>query len=97
MLGPLTDFVVDIGSDGRIVSQGSLSTALAKDSKLLKEAQEGQKELENVEQEVDTMDFTNEAQKKSTGKLVVDEEIDTGHVGWTARKSCAPVLTNTCD
>ncbi|KAI0741256.1 P-loop containing nucleoside triphosphate hydrolase protein [Daedaleopsis nitida] len=86
MVGPIADFVVDIGSDGRIVSQGSLSTALAKDSKLLKEVQEEQKELEKVEQEIDSVDSADEVDKKSMGKLVVDEEIDTGHVGWTALK-----------
>ena len=35
MVSPVADFVVDMGSDGRILSQGSLSSALSKDAKLL--------------------------------------------------------------
>ena len=44
MVSPVADFVVDMGSDGRILSQGSLTNALAHDAKLLKELQQEQEE-----------------------------------------------------
>ncbi|KAI0741249.1 P-loop containing nucleoside triphosphate hydrolase protein [Daedaleopsis nitida] len=86
IVSPITDYVVDLGSDGRIVSQGSLSSALAKDAALYKELQEEQQELEKVEQEVDSTDPADKAAEKSTGKLVVDEEVEIGRVGWAALK-----------
>ena len=88
MVSPVADFVVDMGSDGRILSQGSLSSALSKDAKLLKEVEEEQKELEKAEQEIDQEDETEKAgdAQKSSGKLVVAEEVEEGHVGWKASK-----------
>ncbi|RPD70679.1 P-loop containing nucleoside triphosphate hydrolase protein [Lentinus tigrinus ALCF2SS1-7] len=93
MVSPMADFVVDIGSDGRILSQGSLSSALSRDSKLLKEVEEEQKELEKAEQEIDKVDENEKAGEgqKSSGKLVVAEEVEEGHVGW---KSIALYLGN---
>ncbi|RDX45542.1 P-loop containing nucleoside triphosphate hydrolase protein [Lentinus brumalis] len=86
MVSPVADFVVDMGSDGRILSQGSLSSALSRDSKLLKEIQEEQKELEKAEQEIDKVDDTEKVvdAKQIAGKLVVAEEVEEGHVGWKA-------------
>ena len=84
MVSPIADFVVDMGSDGRIVSQGSLSSALEKDSKILKEVQEEQEELEKAEQEIDPEDPEDTAAKQNAGKLVVAEEIQEGRVGLKA-------------
>ncbi|TFK79744.1 P-loop containing nucleoside triphosphate hydrolase protein [Polyporus arcularius HHB13444] len=86
MVSPVADFVVDMGSDGRILSQGSLSSALSRDSKLLKEIQEEQKELDKAEQEIDKVDDTEKVDvaKQISGKLVVAEEVEEGHVGWKA-------------
>ena len=84
MVSPIADFVVDIGSDGRILSQGSLSSALARDSKLLKEVEEEQQELEKADEEVDPDKPEDGPAKQSAGKLVVAEEIETGHLGWNA-------------
>ncbi|TFK78157.1 P-loop containing nucleoside triphosphate hydrolase protein, partial [Polyporus arcularius HHB13444] len=88
MVSPVADFLVDIGSDGRILSQGSLSAALSKDSKLLKEVEEEQQVLEKVEQEIDPSAETEKAAEaqQRTGKLTVAEEIQEGHVGWDAVK-----------
>ncbi|RPD55442.1 P-loop containing nucleoside triphosphate hydrolase protein [Lentinus tigrinus ALCF2SS1-7] len=88
MVSPIADFLVDMGSDGRILSQGSLSSALSMDSKLLREVEEEQQVLEKAEQEIDPTDETEKAAEaqKSSGKLVVAEEIEEGHVGWDAVK-----------
>ncbi|TFK78167.1 P-loop containing nucleoside triphosphate hydrolase protein, partial [Polyporus arcularius HHB13444] len=88
MVSPVADFLVDIGSDGRILSQGSLSAALSKDSKLLKEVEEEQQVLEKAEQEIDPSAETEKATEaqQSTGKLTVAEEVQEGHVGWDAVK-----------
>ena len=51
MASPIADFVVDMGPDGRIVSQGSLSNALAHDAKLMKELQQEQEEMEKTKKE----------------------------------------------
>ncbi|KAI0746563.1 P-loop containing nucleoside triphosphate hydrolase protein [Daedaleopsis nitida] len=84
MVSPIADFVVDMGSDGRILSQGSLSSALARDSKLLQEVQEGQEELEKAAQEVDAEKPEDAVARQNAGKLVIAEELNTGHVGLSA-------------
>ncbi|RPD55478.1 P-loop containing nucleoside triphosphate hydrolase protein [Lentinus tigrinus ALCF2SS1-6] len=86
MVTPVADFLIDMGSDGRILSQGSLSSALSNDSKLLKELEQEQQILEKVEQEVDADGETEKAveAQQSSGKLIVAEEIEEGHVGWDA-------------
>ena len=84
MIGPIADFVVDVGSDGRILSQGSLSSALARDTKLLKEVEEEQEELHKADQEIDSEKPEDAAAKQASGKLVVAEELEEGHVGLKA-------------
>ena len=83
IVSPISDFVVDVGSDGHILSQGTLSTALAHDEKLLKEVQQDAEELQRAEEELDDKPEDVNA-KSSAGKLVVAEEIEEGHVGWHA-------------
>lgn len=73
-----------MGSDGRILSTGSLSTALARDSALLAEVKDEQQELAKADQEVDSEKPEDEAAKKSSGKLVVAEELAMGNLGWKA-------------
>lgn len=90
MATPIADFVVSIGANGRISSQGSLSKALAKDKKLSKELKDESKEIEKAEHEIDPVEPATEPSKKSDGKLVVAEEISEGHVGWPARSSLCP-------
>ena len=84
MASPIADFVVSLGSDGRILSQGSLSTALAKNKKLSAEMKEETDELKKADNDVDVVE-PDEPAKKGDGKLVVAEEIAEGHVGWPAR------------
>ncbi|KAI8982789.1 multidrug resistance-associated ABC transporter [Trametes punicea] len=85
MAGPIADFVVSLGTDGRVASQGTLSKVLAKDKKLSEELAEEREEIQKAETEVDHIDPDDEAApKKSDGKLVVAEEIAEGHIGWPA-------------
>ncbi|OSD00626.1 P-loop containing nucleoside triphosphate hydrolase protein [Trametes coccinea BRFM310] len=86
MVSPVAHFVVDMGSDGRILSQGSLESALARDADLLNEVKEEQEVLEKAELELDSEKPDDAAKKQAAGKLVVAEEREEGHVGWTALK-----------
>ena len=87
MASPIADFVISLGTDGRVASQGTLSKVLAKDHKLFEEVAEEREELKKAEDEVDAVDPDSEdAPKKSDGKLVVAEEVSEGHVSWSARK-----------
>ncbi|PSR71469.1 hypothetical protein PHLCEN_2v12736, partial [Hermanssonia centrifuga] len=77
MASPLADFVVSIGADGCIASQGSVSETLAKDSKLVEEFKhEGEAiELNENEDENEVIDS-----EVKDGKLIVTEEVEEGHV-----------------
>lgn len=83
MASPVADFVVSLGTDGRIASQGSMSKVLAKDKGLSKEIDEENKVIEKAEHTVDDQQPVEES-KKSDGKLIVAEEISVGHIGWPA-------------
>ncbi|KAG1769620.1 hypothetical protein EDD22DRAFT_868510 [Suillus occidentalis] len=81
MASSIAHFVVSMGSNGRIVSHGSISEAIAKDDKL---AAEMAKEQEVLANEVQVADTPEEPKAKSDGKLVMSEEIAEGHVSWPA-------------
>jgi ABC-type transport system involved in cytochrome bd biosynthesis fused ATPase/permease subunit len=53
MTSPIADFVVSLGSDGRILSQGTMSKALATSKALTKELKANEAELHKVEETVD--------------------------------------------
>ncbi|KZP30629.1 multidrug resistance-associated ABC transporter [Athelia psychrophila] len=82
MVSPIADFVVSLGADGRVLSQGSVSEALAKDQTLVLEAEEDREALEKADAEIDP-----KVGVKADGKLIVDEDIAEGHVSWAALKS----------
>ncbi|KAI0672538.1 P-loop containing nucleoside triphosphate hydrolase protein, partial [Trametes maxima] len=86
LVGPVADFVVDVGSDGRILSQGTLASALERDSELIKELNEELEEIEKAELEVGEEKPEVAVTQPPGGKLVVEEETEVGHVGWTALK-----------
>ncbi|EMD39554.1 hypothetical protein CERSUDRAFT_150095 [Gelatoporia subvermispora B] len=81
---PIAHFVVSMGSDGRIASQGSLAKVLAVDRALSAQLAEGSIEIEKAEERIDESNPDESARKGSDGKLIVDEEIAVGHVGWPA-------------
>jgi ABC-type nitrate/sulfonate/bicarbonate transport system ATPase subunit len=84
----VSDYVVSIGLDGKIASQGSVKDALEKNSHLRKQvskamkaedaAEPVQKAAKDEEPAVDKPD------EKSKGKLIVAEEMAIGHVSWKA-------------
>ncbi|KAH9854915.1 multidrug resistance-associated ABC transporter [Lenzites betulinus] len=86
MASPIADYVVNLGTDGRIASQGTLSKVLAKDKNLSEELAEERKELKKIDTEVDQPAEPDEevAPQKTDGKLIVAEEIAEGHVSWPA-------------
>lgn len=85
MTSPIADFVVSLGSDGRILSQGTMSTALATSKALTKELKAGESELHRAEEAVDG--DVPEVHEGKSGKLMVAEEVAEGHVSWSACES----------
>jgi hypothetical protein len=72
-----------VGSDGRILSQGTVSEALAKNRDLALEVIDDAKNLKLQAEIVDEpLD-----KPQVSGTLVIAEEINVGHVSWAACKS----------
>ncbi|OJT09188.1 ATP-binding cassette transporter abc4, partial [Trametes pubescens] len=86
MVAPIADFVVDMSADGRILSQGSLDNVFKHDSHLVKEVTEERRVLEKAEHENGVEKLEDAVAKQTAGKLVVAEEMEDGHVGWSALK-----------
>ncbi|EGO28521.1 hypothetical protein SERLADRAFT_354415 [Serpula lacrymans var. lacrymans S7.9] len=81
MANKVAHFVVSIGSNGRVLSQGSISDVVAHDDKLAAEV------LKDNEEEQKVSDTEEEAvQRKQDGKLILAEEIAEGRVGRSAFK-----------
>ena len=91
MASSVAQFVVSLGSDGRILSQGSVKSALVKDAALAAEVDKEEEVLEKAEGTIDTAEPTAEGGKQADGKLIVAEEVAEGHVSWDARK-LSPLL-----
>ena len=72
-----------MGSDGRILSQGSISEVNL-DEKLAKEMKADEELLKKADDTVD--ESKDEVNKPADGKLIVAEEVDEGHVSWSACK-----------
>ena len=85
LTAPVADFVVALSANGRILSQGSLSSALEKDQKLQSELNKDQETLEKYEQTVEELEADKTPAKKPSGQLVVEEEMAVGRVSWSAR------------
>ncbi|KAJ3557433.1 hypothetical protein NM688_g1472 [Phlebia brevispora] len=84
LASPIAEFVVAL-KDGRIISQGSLSSALEKDKKLSAVVAKETEQIEKAEEEFTEAKPDGEEAQKG-GKLVVAEEISEGHIGWPAFK-----------
>ncbi|KAJ7847131.1 hypothetical protein B0H14DRAFT_3138599, partial [Mycena olivaceomarginata] len=83
MTSKIAEFVVSLGLDSRVHSQGSVSDALEQDEQLAKEVTKDQEILELAEKELDPTTALDNPPKKD-GKLVIPEEIAIGHVSWKA-------------
>jgi len=82
MTSPIADFVVSLGSDGRVLSQGTMSKALATGGVLAKELKAKEAVLHKVEEMVDGGALGIPEDK--SGRLMVAEEVAEGHVSWSA-------------
>ncbi|KAI0656583.1 multidrug resistance-associated ABC transporter [Cubamyces menziesii] len=82
---PIADFVVALGSDGRIASQGSLEKTLREDMELLAELAEEEAQLKHADEAFSQSEHESENAQKDgdqSGKLIVAEEVEEGQVGW---------------
>lgn len=77
--------MVSLSIDGRVLSQGSLSDALALDKKLLADINAEKEALEKSEEQVEPHAI-DEAIKKVEGKLIVQEDVAEGFVSWNVCK-----------
>jgi hypothetical protein len=75
----ISDFVVVLGLDGRVTSQGSMSEALKSDSRLRKNAKKQAAKVAAADEKPE-----GEKVEKSVGKLIVKEEMGIGHISWSA-------------
>ncbi|VDC01967.1 unnamed protein product [Peniophora sp. CBMAI 1063] len=80
----IAGFVVSLSPDGQVISQGSVSEALAKDETLAHDAEEEAQIIEKDEAVVDMGTPAAPAKPKSGGKLIVAEEVAEGHVSWSS-------------
>ena len=86
MTSAVADFVVAMGSDGRISSQGTMSDVLATDKHLRKLVAAGKQEEDRANEEIDSS--SPEVPKdEDAGKLIVEEETAVGHLSWSSSES----------
>lgn len=76
--------------EGRIESQGTISDALGKDTVLAEEARVEQQIIDKSNELVDEQLPAEES--KTAGKLIVAEEIQEGHVSWSAGSCIIHIL-----
>ncbi|KAF9455005.1 hypothetical protein P691DRAFT_813919 [Macrolepiota fuliginosa MF-IS2] len=81
MVRSLAKFAVSIGTDGSIVSQGTILEVVGADKEAAKELQRDEEATKAAEEEVDKPKAP-----PSDGKLIVAEEIEEGHVSWQSLK-----------
>lgn len=95
---PYANYVISLGGDGRIVSQGTVDDAL-KNNATLRETINAVNE--NAEKEEDPVDDPrrsilekDKAKKKVDGKLMVAEEMADGHLSWATSASylCSEII-----
>ncbi|KAL7281057.1 hypothetical protein ACG7TL_004359 [Trametes sanguinea] len=87
LVRPIAGFVVALGSDGRIASQGSFDKTLAEDKDLFADLAVEEEQLKKAGKELD--DPASEPEQddaQTSGKLVVAEEVADGEVGWNTMR-----------
>ncbi|KAI0644413.1 multidrug resistance-associated ABC transporter [Trametes meyenii] len=83
LIRPIAEFVVALGGDGRIASQGSWDKAVEEDKDLLSELITEEEQLEHADQLEDLeKPKPGDENGQQNGKLVVAEEVGEGQVGW---------------
>ena len=86
----IADFVVSLGSDGRVLTQGTLSKALATSKTLTKGLKAEEAEFHKAEETIDSE--VPEVSESKSGKLMIAEEVAEGHVSWSAREFPHPAI-----
>ncbi|CAA7262907.1 unnamed protein product [Cyclocybe aegerita] len=82
LAGPVADFVVSIGVDGNVRTQGNeVALALANDPKLASEVADNEATDVAAAKENETIDKPKDV-VSGVGKLVMAEEVVVGHVSW---------------
>ena len=76
MASPLADYVVTLGTDGRVAGNGSVSDAIAFSPELVEDILDEEKKIDQ--------EGPDATAKQTDGKLIVAEEIAEGHVSWDA-------------
>ncbi|KAE9396473.1 hypothetical protein BT96DRAFT_996727 [Gymnopus androsaceus JB14] len=84
LVQPIAKFVVSI-KDGRVASQTSIEEAISSDEALAAEVEKDEEAVERAADEIDPQSAPNEPSGKD-GKLILKEEVELGHVSWTALK-----------
>ncbi|KAL0950645.1 hypothetical protein HGRIS_007433 [Hohenbuehelia grisea] len=86
LMRPIADFIVSLGLDGRIASQGSAKEVITKDATLAHLLEEDEKALERAEESLDDPKSVAPGDgitpNNPDGKLIAKEEVELGHVGW---------------
>ena len=80
----MADFVVSLGRDGRVLSQGTLSEALRSNKALCKEVETQKEEVIKASEIID--EVLPGIPDGKEGKLIDKEEIAEWHVSWSASK-----------
>ncbi|KZV63091.1 P-loop containing nucleoside triphosphate hydrolase protein [Peniophora sp. CONT] len=84
LTSPVADLVVSFGSDGTLVSRGTVDEVLARDEALKHEVEEQAMVIEKTEKELVDGDEPDDDNKQADGKLIVEEEVQQGRVSWSA-------------
>lgn len=86
MVGEVADFMVSLGTDGRVIGQGHIDDVIRSNPRLKAEVEKDQELERKAADTVDEIDSAKEEgpgfTRKSGGKLMVAEEIAEGHIGW---------------
>ncbi|KAG2023135.1 ATP-binding cassette transporter [Coprinopsis cinerea AmutBmut pab1-1] len=80
----VAEFAVSLGGDGKVLAQGPISEVVKHDKRLIKQVNEEERILHKSEEEIDPKGKA--PPDSADGKLIVEEEVEEGHVSWSAVK-----------
>ena len=84
MASPIAQYVVLMGTDGRIANHGPVSEVIAHDKQLAEKVEHEKAAIETDKAEETVADAPPAPERARGGKLTVAEEIAEGHVSWSA-------------
>lgn len=84
---PFASYAVALHTDGCVSSHGTTQEVFAHEPELVQEEKEEQAAIEKAEETADETPMADApAAQKGDGKLIVAEEIEVGHLSWSALK-----------